>query len=732
LRAEWWKALTQIMEELPNATLVALTATPPYDVTGSEWDKYEELCGPVDEEISVPELVKAGTLCPHQDHVWLVQPPPADRDAVRDYDRTVGETCRTLEQDPLLQRSVEQHPWLQARDEALPAILDNPETAFALLIFLRHKALPMPHRLLQALDVQPENLPKMDRRWWQVFLRAYLKDEAWPHDPECRKRRDEIARMLRDRGLIWRQELRIQESGPMLNRLSLSPAKIQACVEIHHTEHRLRSEALRQVILTDFIGDRPAPDSSSPARLSAWPVFRALVDSAPPDTAPTMGLLTGRLAAVHKNLIPALREAAPFDLHPSEIQDLPGFVRIEDSPGRLLPAFTALLAQGKIRALVGTRSLLGEGWDAPAINSLILASFVGSFMLTNQMRGRAIRVDRAHPDKASSVWHIAAVDPDTVTGLGDLEELQRRFTTFVGLDAEEPAIESGVRRLRLPFFAGDRIDERAVQPDANNAAMQRRLADISNLASHWKMAVDLGTEGRVLPGVRMEHPPAMGPFHFRNTLRRALLEAFWLMTAVFSSIVRDPRTDNLRDLLGLVMIGATIAFLVALPKFIRTLILWLRHLPVDGSLRQIALAVRDGLCAADLIETNRRQLGILTTPLSDGSWSAALTGASYYEQCLFANALGEVLGPIGNPRYLLTRHEGMAFWKQMDYHAVPSLLAVNKERAEQLHAIWQKRVCPSQLIYTRTPEARPILLRARARAFSSAFQHRAERLDRWQ
>lgn len=62
LRQEWWKVLTAVCDALPQITLVSLTATPPYDSDGHEWGKYEQLCGTIDEEISVPELVKANTL----------------------------------------------------------------------------------------------------------------------------------------------------------------------------------------------------------------------------------------------------------------------------------------------------------------------------------------------------------------------------------------------------------------------------------------------------------------------------------------------------------------------------------------------------------------------------------------------------------------------------------------------------------------------------------------------
>jgi len=44
---------------------------------------------------------------------------------------------------------------------------------------------------------------------------------------------------------------------------------------------------------------------------------------------------------------------------------------------KMVKLITRLFSQGGITVLVGTKSLLGEGWDAPSINSLILASSVG-------------------------------------------------------------------------------------------------------------------------------------------------------------------------------------------------------------------------------------------------------------------------------------------------------------------------------------------------------------------
>nr|ADC36161.1 hypothetical protein [uncultured bacterium 162] len=75
LKAEWWRTLTFVVNRL-RPTVIALTATPPYDVSPFEWQRYEELCGPVDAEISIPELVLQGDLSPHQIiYISPFQPP---------------------------------------------------------------------------------------------------------------------------------------------------------------------------------------------------------------------------------------------------------------------------------------------------------------------------------------------------------------------------------------------------------------------------------------------------------------------------------------------------------------------------------------------------------------------------------------------------------------------------------------------------------------------------------
>jgi len=64
LRNEWWKSLEAFRQAFPDLKMVSLTATPPYEGDPALWDRYIRMCGEIDEEITVPELVKEETLCP--------------------------------------------------------------------------------------------------------------------------------------------------------------------------------------------------------------------------------------------------------------------------------------------------------------------------------------------------------------------------------------------------------------------------------------------------------------------------------------------------------------------------------------------------------------------------------------------------------------------------------------------------------------------------------------------
>lgn len=731
LRAEWWKVLDQVCREIPDLVLVALTATPPYDSKGAEWSRYEELCGPIDEEISVPELIKAKTLCPHQDYIWAVEISPTEKERVQAYDEQVKKLLKHLVDDDAFCTATFSHPWLDDEPD-LSGVYADPQAALALLAFQKHKMGESAAELCEVLDCSFKEIPNLTRGWWQELLEHLLFGKSVEWNDDAATYFSELKKRLRALELLRKNELSIVRSRRLRRSLALSEHKVDGCMSIHKLELKQRGAALRQVILTDYIRDEAlkAADALGTTTLGAWPIFRSLCSVSP--IADSIALLTGRLSILHETLIEPLKQAAGGEkLTVEPFPQLSGYVKVSGSLNLLTTAFTELLICGDIKTLVGTGALLGEGWDAPVVNSLILASSVGTYMLTNQMRGRAIRLDRNHPEKVSSIWHLVALDMKSESGLADLSDLTRRFDTFVGLSESSLTIESGFKRMHATGFDTIQHQLGHVACFANNRQMIRRYRRINEVADRWHAALTVDARARVIPSVETDRLPQVRLFHLRKTLAHLI---FRLLSAFASFFCWSAVLAHHTYSLLLIGLGIATAWMV-LFRFKETLgalRIGLRYLPVDGALRQIGVALCRSLCETGMIETGFRRLRIRSVKAADQSYYLCLSGGTYYESSLFADCLAELLGPIENPRYLVVREGTFLGFKRDDYHAVPARLAIKKELAHIFYLNWARYVGPSDLIYTRGGEGRAALLHAKTHTFTHAFREETRRLDRWQ
>lgn len=669
LRAEWWRALDKVCTELPDLILVSLTATPPYDAQANEWSRYEQLCGPIDEEISIPELVKAGTLCPHQDYIWAVDVSLSEQEKVREYDQRVTTLCDTLYQQKEFDDIVQAHPWLSS-DGVETEVIKNPELAIALLAFIKQKQKPLPLELLITLDLSDQDIPELGRHWWQVLVDAALFSNTFKLSDRHQESIKQLKKQLRASELLHKRELSLLRSRRLGRSLSQSAAKVEACSTLHQLEYKQRGKDLRQVILVDYIRDEELVSGldTGELNLGAWPIFKALTSHSPiPEE---IGLLTGRLSIIHCNLVDKLISSDQNHRFKTEpMSSNQQYIKISAPLNLLTNAFTALLMAGELKTLIGTRALLGEGWDAPAINSLILASSVGSFMLTNQMRGRAIRIDKAKPDKVSSIWHLLALDcKSDYSGWSDLYDLKKRFNTFVGLSERHQTIESGFDRMQAVAFNRLGIIAGLSPVSANNREMASRLKSIKGIGNRWRQALSIDASARVIPSVKTPAIPSIRRYHLKNTLKHLLIEIGGAISVTTGFIFQSHPKINatLVVSLALAIVGV---MLYKLPKTIAAVRILLKHLPLEGSIKQIGLALTEALCEAGLIETPLRRLQVNVNNNIDGTFYLALSGSTFYESSLFADCLAEILAPIKNPRYLIIR-AGAAFGMQRDdYHA---------------------------------------------------------------
>lgn len=733
LKMEWWKTLTFVADHL-KPTLVALTATPPYDVSPYEWQRYEDLCGPVDAEITAPELVLTGDLCPHQDYVYLSAPAVDERKTIVDFRAAVSAFVEHLRQNRDFATAVAIHPWITNPNAYLEEILDDPEYLSSIVVYVNAVGEQVPRDVLQVLGIGSKSIPPLGLDWLEILLTHSLYT-----DTERFKGIDSVLKALRHElgmiGAIERRKVVLRNPSDHAKLLTTSKTKLHSIEEVVRLEAGALKDELRCVILTDFIRKAELPkapgDLTEFEDIGAVPIFEMLRRAEIADI--RLGVLCGSLVIVPEScreLI--LRTVAASGLKQEDItlQPTPHDPRylLVDLHGAnhqgSVRLITSVFEQGGITVLVGTKSLLGEGWDAPTINTLILASFVGSYVLSNQMRGRAIRVDPACTTKTANVWHLVCVEPGPFGPGDDYALLVRRCSAFVGVNSVSATIENGTERLGIgqPPYNEQQIAD-------INADTTRRAFDRGSLRQSWDEALASGTSKQMTEGLKAAAKAMPRGFVFRNTLAALFIQAGTLFVTIFSALLRAlGRIRSEQDPLFYLAIIFGIAAGVSLPYAALAVWRWIRHGTPERSMRQIGAAILEALIVEGSIKAS--DFDVHAALNRDGSVYCWLSGGTGRDQAIFIRAMREVLRPVENPRYLLTRTKFLRIFGE-DYFVVPEALARKKDSAEEFASQWSKRVGSVQLVYTRTPEGRRILLRARMHSLAATFQDRAEHMSCW-
>lgn len=741
LRSEWWRCLTELKKHLAHPTVVALTATAPFDVSPFEWDRYIGLCGPVDAEISVPELVRERNLCPHQDYVSVSCPLRSEQDEIHAFRRDVETFVDELRANTDFIQALREQACVKRPKDHVEEILADPAFYSSVAFFLKHVAGRAPRGLLRIIGLSPRKCPPFDLGWLETLLTGCL----YTHARAFGARQPLFQQILRDAKRIGAAEgrrINLRSAGKIARLLVRSASKLKSIETIVKTEHDALGPGLRLVVLTDFVRRADFPrdegDAKPLKRLGVVPIFEHLRRSDPAGI--RLGILSGTLTVVpsesqeHLQAIARQMNIAPTAINVKPLDHDKRFCEVTVGGAdkhKTVGLITRLFREGQITVLVGTKSLLGEGWDAPSVNALILASFVGSYMLSNQMRGRAIRTQEGNPSKTANIWHLVCQEAQRTEFGEDMETLARRFKSFVGVSFTTRRIESGLARLGLgkPPFDEARIEH-------INAVMQQKARDRHRLETEWQKALASAGEGGMVEQVAASQLTLPRDFVFKRTILALLWQGgFWGVSGfalVMRSVEGNADKTTLKRLLLLVAIASAFGAVLALPKCLKAAWLFLRHAPVASSMKQIGKALIKALAGTDLIETPVGRLKVVARRQDYGVVSCSLKGGTTRERSIFLEALQELLGPIENPRYLLVRKSPLGWLMRKDYHAVPKALGKNKDLAGAFAALWSRYVGPTRRVYTRSPAGRRRLLKARAHSMASAFQRRAERVRSWQ
>lgn len=728
LRSEWWKALEELVKREPDMTVISLTATPPYDSTKAEWDRYVALCGPIDEEIIVPELVKEGSLCPHQDYVYFNMPTEEEEEAVINFRRDAVEVGTQILQNQEFALLVSKHKGILNPKEHMEELLERPEYLSSILVFLNEKQMPFSQELVKMLGAK-EQIPKMNLRWLEILLQGFLYDdiESYPEDSVFR---EQMTELLKGRGLIQKRKVSLTGNEDVNKLLRTSKGKISSIVTLVGAEYRNMGQELRLLVLTDYIkkeymsalGDQ----QKAVNELGVVPIFENIRRAYEADGVSEqlrLAALSGSVVIVPASAKPVLETILAEKNVKAAIKECgaAGYYQVtvsgtEETASGLV---TELFNRGEIRVLIGTKSLLGEGWDSPCINSLILASFVGSFMLSNQMRGRAIRTMKGNPDKVSNIWHLICMESKGIDADGNEKEpeesedfvtLKRRFEGFLGVNYKENIIENGLERLSFiqpPYTKKhlEEINQQMLAMAAERSVLKKRWEDSLVVMNKMEVAVEAGADKEHFkPGIRLANTMAV-------VIVIAVLAIIGLLGfagMLGSTILSGAKLSMFKVILFVVIEAILIGLGAKYGSRLASLATPFRYM------RNIGKGMLKALQQLGSIQSDKVAVEVED---SGSMCYVYLKGGTEREKDVFAQCVSEFFGIVDNQRYIL-KAKGRVN-KLCRYYCVPEVFGKRKEDAQMLVNALKKQIGEYQLYYTRNPEGRKILLEARVHAFAN-------------
>ena len=683
LLEHWGRVLLEIVEFLDEPIVLGLTATPPeVDDAPKEDNMYLDLFGEVDYEVPVPALVRDGNLAPYQDLAYFVRPSEKELKYIANATTDFRQLIKTLRQGP--DDSEDRVPGLDVWLARTLSELDLPSGKASDWTSFRKRDPGLADRargfLVQNGRSLPVDIPPPDQEFVRqgnsqgsmvTILDRYIRNGLMrSSNKKDHELADEAKQKLRLLGVQITGSGARMCASPISRVMAYASAKYDALREILTTEMQALGPDIRAVIVTDFektSATTLVEDVLDKEAGGAVAAYRAVLQSEATDRLNPV-LMTGTTVLVDDDLLQKIfpRFEQWVDERGLDIKfeyiERGEYFEIRGKGKDWLPRYytmmiTELFQEGVTNCLVGTRGLLGEGWDASRINVLIDLTTVTTSMSINQLRGRSFRLDKLWPEKVANNWDIICLADEYEKGFDDYLRFQRKHKQLYGV-GDDGAIEKGVGHVHAAFTEAK---PEGVSETMNifNEEMLLRAKNRPRTRGLWNIGQPFNAEPKEAVEIKMNL--GVGKTFYANGIA-----------------LNEINNDSL-----VISIGEAVA-------------LSLKELGLINSGAEIGGGSRSG-----------------------GWMRAYLKEANEEESAIFAVAMQEILGPLDNPRYVIPREvkiitdnwlskmlpEVLAKYvrskknKLAMFHSVPKALCKNKEDAFIFQHYWNERVSPGAVMY---------------------------------
>lgn len=371
--------------------IIWLTATPPYDDIDffTLDDDYSKLLWEVDYYIPTPAVVKSGRLAPWSDLVYFVEPWSDLKEVLKNTDKKLDNFLDefSLEISEIIFSYIKNN-----YDRLINKSYNN---LVSYLKFIKNKSeINISDYYFDkniSNEIQLENIAKTVWKYLSILEINKLTKDNLEYISDTKE-------LFYELWYIWRSNNFYKFRTQIENLLVYSKSKINWIKAILDQEIINLWDDLKCAIITDFLKDKDWI-------ISCKYILKELKN--------------------YENLKPIL-------VSWQWIWKLSNKWELEEIDTSILEV-TRKLESWQINLIIWTRWILWEWWDCPKLNTLIDLTWIVAYMSVNQVRWRAIRLDRDNLEKVSNIYDIVTYYPGYTKEV-DLSRLERKHGKFYWVD----------------------------------------------------------------------------------------------------------------------------------------------------------------------------------------------------------------------------------------------------------------------------------------------------------
>ena len=751
LQTYWAIVMKYILQWMEIENIIGLTATPPIDEKSEILQNYMGLLGEIDFQIPTPAVVKDGMLAPYQDLTYFCIPEEDEMEylnqchlkfhkLIEKFSSAQSDFCQWI-----VNRIIHRKLADGTQREWRKLFAQRTDFCCAGVKYLRKVGIKLPPDITLSSGMYGE----LSVEEWALLIEDYaLNRLKLSAEEEHKLLYDEIKDALYTLGFILTETGIRTYISPLSRVLSYSKSKLKAVKDILLHEMKHMGNNLRAAVVTDFefsnaLSLKKLDNVLDEECGGAISVIKALVSDEELDKLNPI-MVTGQsllcdddIAEEYLGLFNEWAKAGGLDIklnmkpvYDGKLCEIEGYGSDWNTKSAILFT-TSMLEKGLTRCMVGTRGLLGEGWDSLSLNTLIDLCCAATYASVNQLRGRSIRKDEKNPRKLANNWDVVAYASNLEKGDSDYKRLVKKHQQFYSI-CEDGRIQKGVGHVHPQLAFKERLtpeDINQINEDMFKKATQRELQ-----YDAWKVGERFYNAEQGSVEISLDEDAIARDASVAGDKANALqMKASWqkfkrgagvlgLLAAVAASGLSLP--------LALVTGTVSALFLYSSAKgvgktaeFTRKEVLQMNKLEF---IKRMSMTVLEALKESGLVARNLMERNVCVTSQGGSSIRVFLEGTPEDSQ-LFSRCLDEVMSPLVDQRYAIPRYatkaDNKGNWDTIKagldsgsaqivaYHPVPDVLGANKEKAEIFQKHWNRKISRGQVVYLKSAEGEKILER---------------------